>query len=61
MSDTKKKGAGLVVLGIVILVLSLGADVFGLGDHPDFGYKQISGTVLGCVAILAGIVRRKQN
>jgi hypothetical protein len=53
-----KKTVGLVVLvvGIVILVLSLVADLIGIGGGGVFGYRQIAGTVVGAVATVVGLV-----
>ncbi len=51
-----KKTIGIVglILGIIILVVSLGADVFGLGNAMGFGWKQILGAVLGVILALVG-------
>ena len=43
----------LVVVGVVLALFSVLADMVGVGTHPDFGWKQIVGTLLGVV--IAGI------
>ena len=52
----RKKTVGGVLLGggILLLILSLLADVLGVGGAPGFGYKQILGTVVGVVAAIRG-------
>jgi hypothetical protein len=55
MKWQKASGAFLLVLGLVLLVLSLLADIIGVGANPGFGYRQIIGVILGVIAIIRGI------
>ena len=50
----------LLVAGIILLILSLGADMVGLGATPIFGYKQILGSVVGAVVVIAGFFMSRQ-
>ena len=55
----RKKIAGIVlfVTGAIILVLSLIADLIGIGVNPIvFGYRQIIGTIVGVIVIVAGLI-----
>jgi len=55
----RKKIAGIVllVIGAIILVLSLTADLVGIGVNPAvFGYRQIIGTIVGVIVIVAGLI-----
>jgi hypothetical protein len=45
----------LILVGVAILVVSIAADVLGIGNAPGFGWKQILGTVVGGATALAGI------
>ena len=56
MDIRKIVSIGLCAGGIILLVLSLLADVIGVGSHSDFGGVQILGVVVGAVAALAGLV-----
>ena len=56
MKDNKKIGIMLLVVGVVILVLSLVADIIGLGGAPGFGPNQILGTVVGAIVTITGLV-----
>jgi len=63
MEDKKaarRKTAGIVLLvaGVAILALSLAADPLGIGENPSFGQYQIIATVVGAVAIVAGLILR---
>jgi hypothetical protein len=51
----------LIILGIVLLVVALGADMLGIGGAPGIGYKQIIGAVAGAALAVVGFVlsRRK--
>jgi hypothetical protein len=45
-----------VVLGIMVVVVSLGANPLGVGSNPsEFGWLQALGAVLGFLAIAAGL------
>ena len=60
MKDAKTIGRILLIAGTLLLVVSLVADVVGLG-HAPFGSKQIAGSIAGLV--LAGLgfwLMRKQ-
>lgn len=50
------KGA-LIVAGIVITVVSLGADAIGVGEGTAIGYKQSIGAVAGVVIAIVGFTR----
>lgn len=46
----------IIAVGIVVLLVSLGADVVGIGTSPRsfFGYKQVAGTLAGIILALVG-------
>ncbi|MBW8003239.1 MAG: hypothetical protein FVQ80_14670 [Planctomycetes bacterium] len=52
----KKKIFGIILLvgGIIILILSLSADLIGIGRGPDFGFQQIAGTIVGSIIAVIG-------
>ena len=54
MAFQKILGIVLLLNGIIIFILASSADVIGLGEYPGYGYKQISGNILGAIAIIAG-------
>ncbi len=53
----KKKIFGIILLvgGIIILIMSLLADVIGIGRGPDFGLQQIVGTIAGSIIAVIGL------
>jgi hypothetical protein len=55
MKGGKIAGIVLLVLGIVMLILFLTADLIGIGS-PGFGYQQIIGAVVGAIAGVVGLV-----
>ena len=61
MGNKKTIGIVLLVIGIIVLLLSLGADLIGVGRTPVFGINQIIGTIVGIIVIVVGLVltRRK--
>ena len=53
-----KKILGIIlsVGGIILFVLSLLADVIGIGDTSVFGWIQIVGIAVGAVAFIVGLI-----
>lgn len=51
----------LIVVGILAIVFFAGADVIGVGGAPGFGWKQISGTVIGVLLLGAGLFRLRSR
>jgi hypothetical protein len=56
MGGKKTVGIVLLVVGIVVLLLSLLADVVGLGGAPRFGSNQIAGVIVGAIVTVVGLV-----
>ena len=54
---SKKNTGALVALGgIVVLVVSVFAEQIGVGQSGSgFGYKQVTGSAVGILAMLAGL------
>ena len=64
------KGNVFLLIGIIILTLALSIDFIGLGKelpltsgywYPGYGYKQISGIIVGIILIVAGIYLKQLN
>ena len=51
----------VLVLGVGLLLVSLLADVVGIGDNLGFGRQQTMGTVAGVVVIAIGAYLMKKN
>jgi len=56
MGGKKTEGIVLLVVGIVVLLLSLLADLIRIGGHPGFGYYQIVGIIVGAIVTVVGLV-----
>jgi hypothetical protein len=54
--NKKKWGIVLLIVGAILLILSLGADMLGVGAVPGFGYKQIAGVVVGVILGIIGYI-----
>ena len=55
-TNRKNLGITLLVVGIVLLVISLAADMIWLGGFPGIGLKQILGAGAGVVVAVVGYV-----
>jgi len=52
----KNMGYGLIIIGILILVLSLSADLLGLGSGGNaIGWKQWLGAGIGLILAAVGV------
>jgi hypothetical protein len=56
MLNKKTIGIILLVVGVVLVVVSLTADMIGIGATAGFGYKQIAGSIVGVLLTVAGFV-----
>ena len=55
----KRNSNALIISGVIFIVVSLSADLIYLGgDLNAFGWKQITGTVVGFVLLSIGIFLR---
>jgi len=59
-------GRGLIVIGgVLLLVLSGGADLFQLGHAPGFGWRSQTVLVVSCLLVIVGMLwelaMRRQN
>jgi hypothetical protein len=50
------KAIATLVAGILIVLVSLTADTIGIGEGTGYGWKQITGTVVGLVIVAAGVI-----
>jgi len=60
---TKKRTSyALIICGVILLMISLGADIIYLGgDLNSFGWKQITGSVAGLILLVIGIILRVRS
>ena len=56
MANKRTIGPFLLVAGVILLIVSLGADMIGLGGGGRFGGQQILGAVVGVVLVVVGFV-----
>ena len=56
MGNTKTIGIASLVVGVILVIGALAADVIGIGGAAGFGYKQIIGAVVGVVVAVVGFV-----
>jgi hypothetical protein len=61
MSQSRVLAIVFIVVGALLALVSAFADIIGLGaPGSSFGWKQLLGTVLGIIALVAGIVLLRQ-
>ena len=55
--NNKLVGNALIAGGVLLLLVSATADMTGIGQEPNmFGWKQITGSVIGVLDIIAGVL-----
>jgi hypothetical protein len=57
----KTFGLALIVLGVVLLIISLAADLLGLGAKSGIGWKQLTGAAVGILVFLMGAWLRRRK
>jgi len=55
------KKSVLLVVGLLIVLVSLTADVVGIGEGTGIGWKQITGSIIGLAVAAIGILRSRQS
>ena len=55
--SSKTVGITVAVVGLLVGLAFVLADVIGIGQHPGgFGVRQLIGTVVGIVIVVVGVV-----
>jgi uncharacterized membrane protein len=53
----KTIGALMAIAGLLLVLVSVLADVIGVGDPANpFGPRQLTGTIIGALVLIAGVV-----
>ena len=52
--SNKTIGIVLIILGVVLMIVSLAADVIGIGNGTGIGWKQMLGAVVGVLVAVGG-------
>jgi hypothetical protein len=55
------KPAIILVVGVLIFLVSLTADAFGIGEGTGIGWKQITGSLVGLAVAAIGIVQMRKK
>jgi cytochrome c biogenesis protein CcdA len=52
-----------IIAGIILLLVSIMADVLKIGEVQGFGYKQILGAIVGIILFIIGLLfsRKRQE
>ena len=53
--------AVILVVGVLIFLVSLLADAFGIGEGTGIGWKQITGSFVGLAIATIGIVQMRKK
>lgn len=56
----RTRGLTLLVVGVLLAVISLAADLLGFGPSPGIGLKQGAGAVVGVVLAVTGWVQLRK-
>ncbi len=59
--SSRNAAIAITVVGVVLLLLGLLADVIGVGDEESFGSTQIAMTVVGALVAALGVFRLSQT
>jgi hypothetical protein len=59
--SSKTRSLVLIIIGMILVLLSLVADMLGVGAHAGFGWKQMTGTIVGVVLAVVGVLGLRGN
>ena len=59
--NNKTSSMVVIVLGALLLLASLLADVIGIGDDAGFGRQQMMGTIAGVLVLAVGVYLHTKN
>jgi hypothetical protein len=51
----RQRSVVILVVGVLLFLISAGADTLGLGGAPGFGWKQLTGFTVGVVLAAIGV------
>lgn len=51
----RQRSVVILVVGVLLFLVSAGADTLGLGSAPGFGWKQLTGFAVGVVLAAIGV------
>ncbi len=58
-----KKTIGIILMvgGVLLATLSLGADLIGIGSYPGINWAQLTGGAVGLAVFIFGLWYRRQE
>ena len=59
--DPKQRGVVLLVVGGLLILIAATADPLGVGGAPGFGWKQITGVIIGVALVVAGVASLRRG
>lgn len=45
-----------IIIGLIVTLISLMADLVGIGSYPGINYAQLGGAALGLILVLIGLL-----
>jgi uncharacterized membrane protein YdcZ (DUF606 family) len=61
MLDKLNAATIVIIIGAGLLLVSLLADMIGVGDDPGFGYQQKIGSAVGLFILATGVYLNKKS
>lgn len=54
--DKRRRSVAVLVVGVLLFLVSAGADTLGIGGAPGFGWKQLTGFAVGVLLAAIGMI-----
>jgi hypothetical protein len=51
----------ILIVGVLLFLVSVTADTVGVGEGSGFGWKQITGAIVGAVVAAIGIIQMRKK
>lgn len=53
--EAKQRAVIMMVVGALLVLIAATADTLGVGGAPGFGWKQITGVIVGVALLVGGV------
>ena len=50
-----------IIIGLIVTLISLMADLVGIGSYPGINYAQLGGAAIGLIIVLIGLLLQRKK
>jgi len=50
-----------IIIGLIVTLISLMADLVGIGSYPGINYAQLGGAAIGLIIVMIGLLLQRKK